>query len=536
MSANEGLKRFGEKAADALIKEWKQLDELDVFEGMFFNQLTSEDRSKALRLVQLIKEKRCGKIKGRTCADGRKQRSYINPEEATSPTVSTEALLITLMIDAAEGRDVATSDVPGAFLHTDIDEDTYVVVDGALILLLLKANNKYAKFVHVTKSGKKVIFLKLKKALYGTMKAARLFYDNLSSKLVNYGFVINEYEKCVVTKDINGSQCTVVWHVDDLKISHSDPQVVTDIITYLESFYGSMSTVRGDKHTYVGMDFYFPGDGSVKIDMVSYLKDACEMFPDILNSHVTTPAGDNIFVVNPDAEALPEEKRSLLHQIVAKLLFVSTRARPDIHVAISFLTSRVTKADIDDWKKLRRLLSYINNTLDLVLTLSATNMNVVKWWVDAAYAVRDDFKSQCCASMSFGRGTIMNKSTKQKLNTKSSCEAELVAASDMVAHLIWTIYFLASIGYDVDDATLFQDNKSAILLEKNGVMSTSKRTKHVNIRYFFMKDRIANGEFKVEYCPTDQMLADYFTKPLQGSKFVMFRDMVLGITEIKFDA
>ena len=70
MSANEGLKRFGEKAADALIKEWKQLDELDVFEGMFFNQLTSEDRSKALRLVQLIKEKRCGKIKGRTCADG----------------------------------------------------------------------------------------------------------------------------------------------------------------------------------------------------------------------------------------------------------------------------------------------------------------------------------------------------------------------------------------------------------------------------------------------------------------------------------
>ena len=67
-------------------------------------------------------------------------------------------------------------------------------------------------------------------------------------------------------------------------------------------------------------------------------------------------------------------------------------------------------------------------------------------------------------------------------------------------------------------------------------MSTSKRTKHVNIRYFFMKDRIANGEFKVEYCPTDQMLADYFTKPLQGSKFVMFRDMVLGITEIKFDA
>ena len=397
------------------------------------------------------------------------------------------------MIDAAEGRDVATADVPGAFLHSDIDDDTYVIVDGPLVPILLRANKKYAEFVHITKSGKKIIYLKLKKALYGTMKAARLFWENLSDKLKQYGFEPNQYEKCIVTKEINGKQCTVAWHVDDLKISHADPQVVTDVITHLETFYGQLSTTRGNAHTYVGMYFEFPGDGTVKILMTDHLKDAVNDFPDSLDDKVTTPAADHIFTVNPDTEPLSEDQRRLLHKIVAKLLFVSTRGRPDIHIPISFLTSRVTKADKDDWKKLRRLISYIKNTMDLCLTLSAENMNVIKWWVDAAYAVRDDFKSQTGATMSFGRGTIMSKSTKQKLNTKSSTESELVAASDMVSQLIWTIYFLESLGYKVDNATMFQDNQIAMLLEKNGIMSSSKRTKHVNIQYFFIKDRIDNG-------------------------------------------
>ena len=217
MSAREGLRRFGVKAAEALISEWKQLDEKKVFHGVKFEDTNYEQRSKALRLVQLIKQKRCGKIKGRTCADGRKQKEYIKEEDSTSPTVSTEALLLTLMIDANEHRDVATADVPGAFLHSDMDEETFVVVDGALVDLLIQSNNKYAKYVHITKQGKKLVFLKLDKAIYGTVKAARLFFENLSGKLSDYGFTSNPYDVCVMNKMINDKQCTVAWHVDDLK-------------------------------------------------------------------------------------------------------------------------------------------------------------------------------------------------------------------------------------------------------------------------------------------------------------------------------
>ena len=105
------------------------MDKLEVFEGAYFNGVTREHRRKALRLVQLIKKKRCGKIKGRTCADGRKQRSYISKEDAKSPTVTGEGLILSCVTDAHEGRVVVTADVPGAFLHSPVKDIVYVVVD-----------------------------------------------------------------------------------------------------------------------------------------------------------------------------------------------------------------------------------------------------------------------------------------------------------------------------------------------------------------------------------------------------------------------
>ena len=91
-------------------------------------------------------------------------------------------------------------------------------------------------------------------------------------------------------------------------------------------------------------------------------------------------------------------------------------------------------------------------------------------------------------------------------------------------------YFLDAQGYGYSHTIVYQDNKSAILLEKNGKASSGKRTKHINIRYFFVTDRIGAKELSVEYCPTDEMIADYFTKPLQGAKFVEFRASIMGFT------
>jgi len=95
--------------------------------------------------------------------------------------------------------------------------------------------------------------------------------------------------------------------------------------------------------------------------------------------------------------------------------------------------------------------------------------------------------------------------------------------------IMWTRYFLEAQGYSCDDCIVFQDNESTILLATNGRASSSRRTRHVNIRYFFVTDRIEAGELRVEYCPTKKMIADFFTKPLQGALFYELRDFILNV-------
>ena len=103
-----------------------------------------------------------------------------------------------------------------------------------------------------------------------------------------------------------------------------------------------------------------------------------------------------------------------------------------------------------------------------------------------------------------------------------------MGADDMMNQLIWCNYFLTEQGFKITKTVLYQDNQSAILLENNGKMSSGKRTRHINIRYFFITDRVKNQELEVEYCPTENMVADFFTKPLQGKQFFRFQNSIMG--------
>jgi hypothetical protein len=163
------------------------------------------------------------------------------------------------------------------------------------------------------------------------------------------------------------------------------------------------------------------------------------------------------------------------------------------------------------------------------LTLEGTNMRIIKWWVDASYAVHPDMRSHTGATMSLDKGSIYSTSTRQKLNTKSSTEAELVGVSDAMSQILWTRYFMEAQGYGVDENVVGQDNMSTMLLENNGRASSSRRTRHINIRFFFVTDRIKNKEMSVAHCPTGEMVADYFTKPLQGALFKKFRNLIMNV-------
>jgi hypothetical protein len=254
--------------------------------------------------------------------------------------------------------------------------------------------------------------------------------------------------------------------------------------------------------------------------------------PEDFDGEASTPAGNDLFKIDENSPNVDEKKAQFYHTYVAKTLFVCKRARPDLQTTVSFLCKRVKDCREDDYKKLKRMLQFIRATKDDYLTLSAASLHNVRWWVDASYAVHPDMKSHTCGALSLGTGVIYGTSKSQKLNVKSSTEAEIVGTDDVMPQILWTLYFLEAQGYKIKDNTLYQDNKSSILLETNGRGSSRKRTRHIDVRYFFIADRVKSGEIMIEHCPTGIMIADYFTKPLQGALFWKLRDMVMGNTDI----
>jgi hypothetical protein len=513
----KGITKFGVAGINAVADELKQLDTHNVFTPVSVNGLDDKSKQLALPYLMFLKQKRTGQIKGRGCADGRRQRIYSKKEDASSPTVAMESVFLTSLIEASENRDVATVDIPGAFLQAEIDEIIYVKMAGTIVDILVGINSpKYEAYI--TKEGdKKVLYVRLNKALYGTLRAALLFWKKLTATLQEWGFEINPYDTCVANKTIDGTQCTIVWHVDDLKISHANPDVVTNIIGKISSIFGNeapLTVCRGKKHDYLGMELDYSQKGKVIIRMEKYIQQILEGAPEDLDGVVNTPAAEHLFRINnQNPEFLNRANADRFHTTVAKLLFLSKRGRPDIQLPVSFLCTRVKCPDTDDYKKLGRVIKYLRGTSDIALTLEYNNLHGIEWWVDASYGCHDDMRSQTGGTMTMGKGAAYATSTRQKLNTKSSTEAELVAVNDVLPQIIWTRNFLKHQGLDLHNNILYQDNRS-------------------DIRYFFIKDRIDKQEVMVEYCATEKMLADFFTKPLQGQLFNRARDLIMNTANI----
>jgi hypothetical protein len=310
--------------------------------------------------------------------------------------------------------------------------------------------------------------------------------------------------------------------------------VVDDFLSWVKKTYGSIGVVkitRGKVHDYLGMRLDYTQPGKAIIDMVDYVQSILRSFPveEFQGRKVNSPWTHDLFNVNDESPQLPREKAEKFHTVTAQGLFVCKRGRPDISPAVAYLTTRVRSPNVDDWAKLVRMMKYLSQTWKDRLTLECDSNMTAKWYVDASFAVHPDFRSHTGATMTMGKGSIINISRKQSINTRSSTEAELVAADDAAGPLLWTRRFLEAQGYN-NDHVLYQDNRSAMLLESNGRKSAGKRSRHINVRYFFITDMKEKGLISIRYCPTDDMLGDFMTKPLHGSKFSGFRKQIMNLT------
>jgi hypothetical protein len=363
MTAKAGIKKHGKVAIDAPCKEFLQLHDLGVFQGQHVSALTKEQKRAAPRAISVIKEKRSGTIKGRTVANGSTQRSMCTKDETSSPAASTDALMSSIMIDACKHRDVATADVAGAHLHATMDDFTLLKLEGASVDIMCDVCKKHKEFV-THANGKKVLRLRLLKALHVCVKSALLWYELFTDASAEMGFEPNPHDACAANKAIDGKQCTIVWHVDDDKMSHVDLKVNTEVIERIEERFGKMTVTRGKKHVFLGMEIEHLANGAASADMSEHLREGMQEFPEAINSSVASPARRDVCETDEKSKLLDPVKSAMFHSIVAKNLCVSHWRRLDAQLPIAFLCTRTSCSTEQDWKKLRRAPEHLNGALN----------------------------------------------------------------------------------------------------------------------------------------------------------------------------
>jgi hypothetical protein len=229
LSLKAGLKAWGHKAHNAARNEMKQLHMRDTFKPMHWRDLLHTQRHMVIESHMFLKEKRDGKTKGRTVASGNKQCGCISKEDSSSPTLATESVLLTCIIDAEEGRDFAFIDIPNAFVQTRVEDEkdmAFIKIRGVLVILVEIAPDVYQPYVTKDRKGVEQLLVQCQNALYGTMVASLLYYRKFAKSLTDIDFTINPYGPCVANKIIERNQMTICWHVNDLKASHVKTKVM----------------------------------------------------------------------------------------------------------------------------------------------------------------------------------------------------------------------------------------------------------------------------------------------------------------------
>ena len=346
--------------------------------------------------------------------------------------------------------------------------------------------------------------------------------------MLGLGYTRNICDRCVFNRTgPDGHQCTVAVHVDDLLITSNSKGSMSHLVDGLRKRYGSITLSHGPLINYLGMaiDMYIPG--TAMITTTGYCDEIVRTSG--VKGTARSPATDGLFETREDAAAVAESVRVWFHKIVAMILYLAKRTKPECLVAVAFLSTRVNKCTTDDVDKLQRLVRYIHATRDSGVVLRPGDSGiVVRLFVDASYGVHTDGRSHTGSCVVIGDvGAVHCRSAKQLIVTKSSTEAELVGLSDSTNQSIFIRTFLIAQGYKMEPVIIYQDNQSCMALVERG-RSGAERTRHIQIRYFWVKERVDTGEVRVEYLRSEDMYANVLTKPLQGSQFRRERDGLTG--------
>jgi hypothetical protein len=513
-SLKSELELYGQEGRAAVVAELDQLIDKCVFSMIE----TSVNVKSCIPSKGFVKPKRNAnglitKYKARVAAGGHRQ-VVPDGEDNSSPTVYTESSLVLLAVSAAKGHKLATLDVEGAFLECDIDREMFMRLPKDLTEVLIGAHPQYSKFVRPDGG----IVVKLNKALYGTIQASRLWYNKLSGILVEDGFRMNDYDKCLFYKRQGNENIMLALHVDDVLISSTSAVGIDYCVGLMRKSFRAITVSRDEVLEYLGMRISNSSTG-IKVTMPGFAEECVLAFSEHEPvGKASTPSDANLFDIDESSEPLSSDRSVAFRSLVAKVQYLAMKVRPDILPTVSHLASRVTKCTVEDWSKLKRLFSYLSNTLNYGLSYKRGEPVALTAYIDASHATHmEDGTSRTGVVIMLAGGVVCSKSFRQSIVTTSSTEAELVALTEGTNHLLWLRNVLSSLQLtNLGPSVVFQDNMSTIALVTND-KTKQQRTRHLNCKYFAVRQRINESSIVLQHLSGTDMLADVLTKSVDRS-------------------
>jgi hypothetical protein len=285
---------------------------------------------------------------------------------------------------------------------------------------------KYCQYLRPDKK----IAVRLKKALYGCVQSAVLWYNELTSTLEGLGYKRNPYDTCSFTRMNNGSLDRILVYVDDLFLTSHCEDSLKAVAEVLKAKYDAVTSQLGVEHDFLGIHWDFSTTGQATLSMEGYVNDIITKYN--VTKRCSTPATDQLFHTTPDSSPLTLEKKEMFRSCVMTIYYLAKRVRPQVLTAISYCATRVISPTVEDEKKLDRILSYLLFSRDDKFILRIGDHLQLNAYVDSSFGIYNDGKSVTGVAIMLGKATIYVKSGKQKIVTRSSTESELVGISDAV--------------------------------------------------------------------------------------------------------
>jgi hypothetical protein len=532
MYFQKALKQRPTEAKAALFKEVSSCLDKDLFEGVLEEDLLPGERALILSNMKNFVEKylpngEFEKYKTRVLVRGDLQ---FEVGETQGPVCRVESLNILMCIAVFENYEVFKVDVSNAYMNTPMPESVkhkWVVLDQDVVAILLELDSAYwSRFLR--SDGK--ILVRMKKLMYGYKEAAHYWNKTLMGVFFTAGYKQCAKDHCVLLRregELTAIVCTVVDDCTFIVSRTAGDSWREAQVQLLRDAFGGITVSLGAVQQIIGMTFELDYRAKrVTVSMRNFAAKLAEVYE--LKKSAVTPALDDFFDVGEGKDQLGNQREYMA--MGSSALYAAKRTYPHVLAPCVFISSRYQNATVEDKEKALRVLTYIHKTGgNNKLIFAPSSMQLVAS-ADASYGEHIDGKSHTGGCVGFesvsGCWTIF-VSQKQPVIAKSSCEAELIAVNTVGDHVEWAIQLMEELGYPQQAVPIEQDNTCALELMKQGTGSF-KRSKHIKVRFFWLKQLVEEGRVKLVKKASENLVADILTKPTTGAKFRKLSSMLLG--------